>query len=72
MGGLILLELFGIFGLLIYNYNGFIVPFLLKRKLNQIEGKNFIRKFFNYFMLGFFVVAGTAGFGNDLYEIITK
>jgi hypothetical protein len=65
------LELFGIFGLLIYNYNGFIIPFLLKRRLNQIENKNFIRKFFNYFMLCFFIIAGVTGFGNDMYELIT-
>ena len=63
-------DLFGLFGVIIYNFDGFIIPFLVKRKMNEIQKKDFKRKFFNYFFLVFFVVGGLTGFTNEIYEKI--
>lgn len=61
-------DIFGLFGMVIYNYNGFIIPFLIKRKLNIEQKKGCLSKFFNYFMLCFFVISGALGIGNEFYE----
>lgn len=58
--------------MVIYNYNGFIIPFLIKRKLNIQQKKGFFAKFFNYFMICFFVVSGSLGLANDIYEKVTE
>lgn len=58
--------------MLIYNYNGFIVPFLIKRKLNIIDKKTWPYKLFNHVMLVFFIVGGSLGFANDIYEKFKK
>jgi hypothetical protein len=61
---------FGLTGLVLYNFNGFIVPYLFKRELNILNGRGRGCNLILVFCLIFFVIGGLFGFGYAIYDML--
>ena len=62
-------ELIGFFSVTVYNFNGYIIPMLMKIKIMERKKEPLYKKAVLYFFIALFTIVGAVGFA---YSIITK